>query len=44
MPAILKDNRFWIGAAAGFFIGPMVAKVVRMQLARVKAAGGNAAG
>jgi len=35
---IIKDNRFWIGAAAGFFVGPMVAKVVRMQLARLKTA------
>lgn len=39
MPAILKDTRFWIGAAAGFFVGPMAAKVVRMQLARLRAAG-----
>lgn len=41
MPNILKDSRFWIGAAAGFFVGPMVAKVARMQLARLRAAGGS---
>lgn len=37
--SVLKDHRFWMGAAAGFFVGPMVAKVVRMQLSRLKSAG-----
>lgn len=39
--SVLKDGRFWMGAAAGFFVGPMVAKVVRMQLTRLRAAGSN---
>lgn len=37
---VLKDHRFWIGAAAGFFVGPMAAKFLRMQLTRLRAAGG----
>jgi hypothetical protein len=43
MPAILKDSRFWMGAAAGFFVGPMVAKFARMQLTRIRAASGGQA-
>lgn len=41
MPGIVKDHRFWIGIGVGFFVGPMVAKTVRMQLARLKSAGGG---
>jgi hypothetical protein len=37
MPAMLKDSRFWWGAAAGFLVGPFVAKQVKMQLDRIKA-------
>ena len=40
MPGIVKDTRFWIGVAAGFFVGPMVAKVARMQIDRLRAARG----
>lgn len=37
MPAMLKDSRFWWGAAAGFVLGPIVAKHVKMQVDRLKA-------
>lgn len=38
----VKSPVFWGGAAVGFFVGPLVAKMVRMQLVRVRgaAAGG----
>lgn len=36
MPAILKDTRFWVGVAAGFFVGPMVVRFGTMQLKRIK--------
>lgn len=38
----LKDPVFWGGAAVGFFVGPFAAKMIRMQLARLRAAGGAA--
>jgi hypothetical protein len=37
MPGIVKDQRFWIGVAAGFFVAPFVVKTVRMQVMRLKA-------
>jgi hypothetical protein len=33
---VLKDTRFWIGAAAGFFVGPMVVRFVGMQVGRLR--------
>jgi hypothetical protein len=35
----LKDPVFWGGAAIGFFVGPMAAKILRVQLSRLRAAG-----
>lgn len=40
--SVLKDTRFWMGVAAGFFVGPFVAKVAVGQLRRLK--GGQAGG
>jgi hypothetical protein len=34
----VTDPTFWIGAGIGFFVGPLVAKHLRMQLARLRAA------
>lgn len=33
---ILKDSRFWIGGAVGFFLGPMVVRTVTNQMSRLK--------
>lgn len=40
MPAMVKDSRFWIGVAAGFFVAPMALKLVSMQVGRLKAKAG----
>jgi len=41
MPGIVKDTRFWWGVAAGFFVGPIVAKTVSMQLQKLRARNGG---
>jgi hypothetical protein len=38
MPSTLKDSRFWIGVAVGFFVAPMALRFVGMQAGRLKKA------
>lgn len=37
----LREPTFWGGVAAGFFVGPIVVRVVTMQLARLRASQSN---